>query len=232
LVCFRPNLTRNTIGFKISKISHKYKFIGPNFHHIMSSLVTVRNYTDDFKITLKCALIHRCSNRFCTQHFLNSLTHFFDYDGSSEKCAKCAHGRCEYLYDGKWRQHSSYKFDEVQFKVSLAKRKKKTVQARQTYAPIATVFAPVPAPKRTMDEAFGNNSTIVSNLNVSEQIHWVSTNSSEFDFDDFLITEEPQTKLQKTLDISECKIEEVEPTNEIEDILNNFDFYFPGDESI
>jgi hypothetical protein len=198
----------------------------------MSTRVTIRQFKNLNKITLKMILPHQCSNTSCAQQ--NAWT------GTSEKCPICLTGRCVYLYiDEKWRQCSSYLLNQSTGVVTL--------RIRNPNSSSTTV------PKRTWSQAFENgNSSNASDSSSFEEVvdmveemgqNWTNDFELNFledldeilsldknepelnlDFDDFDLSDlfdEPQPKLQKNLEFNECKIEEIEPTSENMTFVSN-----------
>jgi hypothetical protein len=129
----------------------------------------------------------------CAQHWTleDSKKNTFAYLlGVSEKCEMCG-SRLEYYFQGKWRQHSSYKI--LRGQVQLAQRKKSKRKRTETFIGNFENFSNV------------SNVSMIVNSKDLKQIR--TTDIEDDNFLQYLVDDEPQPKYQKTMD-AECKNEE------------------------
>jgi hypothetical protein len=166
---------------------------------------TIRNYNNKNKKTLKSLLPHRCCNKSCVQHWTleDSEKNTFKYlPGVSEECLMCK-SRVQYYYEGKWRQHSSYKIVKGFVQRKKANTPKKTLPPVKNHVGV----------KRKRSETsvgsfkkFSNVSEFISKD--SKQIGTIDIMDDE-EYLQYLKNDEdiPEPKLQKKLD-AVCKIEE------------------------
>jgi hypothetical protein len=171
---------------------------------------TIRNYNDKKKTTLKSLLPHRCCKELCVQHWNleDSKKNTFEYlPGVSEKCKMCE-SRLQYCYEGKWRQHSSYKI--VEGEVRLAQRKKENPK---TIIPSVKNHLGV---KRKRESSIGSYENYSNVSNVPMEV-----NSKQIGKTDIMDNVEYLQYLKNYEDIPEPKLQKtIAPVNTIEENLS------------
>jgi hypothetical protein len=195
----------------------------------MNKRDTIRNYNDKNKKTLKSLLPHRCCNQSCVQHWTleDSKKNTFAYlPGVSEKCEMCGF-RVQYHYEGKWRQHSSYKIVEGLVQLD---QKKKANTPKTTLPPVKnnvgvkrkrseTTFGSFKKFSNVSMEVISKDSKQIETIDIMDDTEYLQYLKNDEDI--------PEPKLQKTLD-PVCKIEEnLSPENfSIENLVETCELMF------